>query len=806
MEILLSSADGKLTTDAAPAHFRQRVGLSAARAYPAKMEPSARRQIILNAFDMFTPSHLCFGQWRRGEDEVADKFRDLSYWTNLAQTLERGDIHALILADTYGQHDIYNGSAEPTIRTSCQFPMGDPVIAPFVVAKRFSTLDHLTKGRFGWNIVTSFKESAAKAVGVSYVEHDDRYAAADEYLELLYNAGIAFAAKHAEGIMISGLSPHILAPRVAAIRQQAAEAGRDPGSVKIFAVITPVIARTDEEATAKYRKALEFANFEAGLAFFSGNAGIDLAKYDLDAEIRPDDATIDGRVHSMVSSLKYRGDDIPVWTPRNIGKVMAIGGNGPVLVGSAARVADFFEEWVKIADLDGFSVGHVTTPGSFEDVVDLLVPELRGRGLYGYDGLSGDGVTLRERMYGVGQKHLRHDHIGGQYKYKSWATFGYFVRLLDSSNITNAYVSGMKEDLDFQGNEYNLLQTFFTCGYLVGQIPSQFLLTRSMRFLLGFLESPFAVGVLTIMGSWYTPRELSKRISIFYSASYAASMFSGYLQAAIYRGLNGAGGLPGWRWLFIFCGIISIWAPIWGFFAVPDNPHITRARWMRPGEQAKHIARMEAIDRRKPEPLTNARVLGIFTNWPIYVFSFALICHCVVTQPLNYFSVWLKSLNRFTVYQINLFPTAAQAHPDLADKTQTINLIGMIMVAVESSYATTFVGYVINAASWGFWPAWAIEIMHKNMEERAIVIGVAQTLGQAFIAWVPGLQLSCPQYLEKTLIVAVVILDVGKYAPSFHMGFSVMCGVSVLELSSIFIIRHFEKREKAKNEQSILSN
>lgn len=218
--------------------------------------------------------------------------------------------------------------------------------------------------------------------------------------------------------MISGLSPHILAPRVSAIRQQAAEAGRDPGSVKIFAVITPVIARTDEEATAKYRKALEFASFEAGLAFFSGNAGIDLAKYDLDAEIRPDDATIDGRVHSLVSSLKYRGDDIPAWTPRNIGKAMAIGGNGPVPVGSAARVADFLEDWVKIADLDGFNVGYVTSPGSFEDVVDLLVPELRRRGLYGYDGLSGDEITLRERMYGAGQKHLRNDHIGGQYKYK----------------------------------------------------------------------------------------------------------------------------------------------------------------------------------------------------------------------------------------------------------------------------------------------------------------------------------------------------------------------------------------------------
>ncbi|KAF4427038.1 Pantothenate transporter liz1 [Colletotrichum fructicola] len=322
----------------------------------------------------------------------------------------------------------------------------------------------------------------------------------------------------------------------------------------------------------------------------------------------------------------------------------------------------------------------------------------------------------------------------------SWATFGYFVRLLDSSNITNAYVSGMKEDLNFEGNQYNLLQTFFTCGYLVGQVPSQFLLTQ----------------------------ELSKRISIFYSASYAASMFSGYLQAAIYKGLNGASGLPGWRWLFIFCGFISIWAPLWGFFAVPDNPFITKARWMRRGEQEKHIRRMEA--------------------------------------PLNYFSVWLKSLDRFTVYQINLFPTAAQAvglvttllYAWLSDGLEKrwqvllipaiINLIGMIMVAIGSSYALTFAGYLINAASWGFWPvlyAWAIEIMHKNMEERAVVIGIAQTLGQAFIAWVP-----------------VVILDFGKYAPSFHMGFSIMCGVSVLELSSIFLINYFEQREKAKEERA----
>ncbi|KAK1841703.1 pantothenate [Colletotrichum chrysophilum] len=590
------------------------------------MPVSEKRRIILNAFDMFTPSHLCFGQWRRPDDTASDKFSDLSYWTSLAQTLERGDINALILADTYGQHDIYKGSAEPTIRTCCQYPMGDPAV-----------------------------------VGLSYVEHDERYAVADEYVELLYKR------EHPR------LSPHILAPRVAAIREKAAEFGRDPRSVKIFAVVTPIIGRTDEEAIAKYEEALKYASFEPGLAFFSGNAGIDLFKYDLDAEIKPDDAKIDGRVHSLVNSLKYRGDDIPTWTPRNIGKAMAIGGNGPVPMGSASRVADFLEEWVKVADLDGFNVGYVTSPGSFEDVVDLLVPELRRRGVYAPLGESdtmesetaskGDSVQQPEDSHVTSTRWQRVQEViwdGPRSKDEkrlvqrldlfvlSWATFGYFVRLLDSSNI-----------------------------------------------------------------------KLSKRISIFYSASYAASMFSGYLQAAIYKGLDGASGLPGWRWLFVFCGFISIWAPLWGFFAVPDNPFITKARWMRQGEQEKHIRRMEAVDRRKPEPLTKSRVWQIFTDWPLYVFSFTLMLE--------------------KRWQVLLIPAA-----------------------------------------------WAIEIMHKNMEERAVVIGIAQTLGQAFIAWVP-----------------VVVLDVGKYAPSFHMGFSIMCGVSVLELSSIFLIKHFEEREKAKEERAI---
>lgn len=417
----------------------------------------------------------------------------------------------------------------------------------------------------------------------------------------------------------------------------------------------------------------------------------------------------------------------------------------------------------------------------------------------------------------------------------TWATYGYFTRLLDSGNITNAYISGMKEDLNIHGNQYNLLTTFFTCGYLVGQIPSQLLLTKfrpsyylpaveflwtiitfcfaavqstkqvfALRFLIGMLESPFAVGVITLMGSWYTPRELAKRIAIFYSASYAASMFSGYLQAGIYKGLDDHLGLPGWRWLFIFCGIISLPTSIWGLYAIPDSPYTTRARWLPGDSKQLYIDRMKNIDRRASAPLSRAKIRKTLTHWPIYIISLMLIFHCLVTQPLNYFAVRLKSLNRFSVYQINLFPTAGQAlglvttlayawvSDGLGGKRwqimivpATCNFVGMVTVASGASYGATFFGYLINAATWGLWPvlyAWVNEICHDDAEERAIVIGVAQTLGQAFIAWVP-----------------VVILNVGKYAPKFKMGFTVMSVLRVCEFGMIFVIKYFVDQDKKAN-------
>lgn len=228
------------------------------------------------------------------------------------------------------------------------------------------------------------------------------------------SAGSEFAATHAEAIFVSSHSPTILRPKISKIRQLAQEKGRDPQSIKFFATFTPVLGRTDEEAQQKYEELKRYASTIGGLVLVSGWTGIDLSKYAPDHEISAADATEDHRVRSLLHQFTATSPEVPRWTPRVISEKASIGGLGPVAVGSPATVADELERWVTLADVDGFNIGYVTTPGSFEDVVELLVPELRRRGIYGE---SNEGLTAREKVYGKGQKLLRSDHVGSRHKY-----------------------------------------------------------------------------------------------------------------------------------------------------------------------------------------------------------------------------------------------------------------------------------------------------------------------------------------------------------------------------------------------------
>lgn len=175
-------------------------------------------------------------------------------------------------------------------------------------------------------------------------------------------AGSAFAAAHAEAIFASSHSPAVLRPKVAKIRELAAEMGRDPRSVKFFATFTPIIGRTDEEAREKYEELKKYASVVGGLVLFSGWTGIDISKIPLDQEITAADSLEAHKVRSILDSFTATSKEVPRWTPRVVAERACIGGLGPVSVDGAQTVADELEAWVREADVDGFDLGYVTTP------------------------------------------------------------------------------------------------------------------------------------------------------------------------------------------------------------------------------------------------------------------------------------------------------------------------------------------------------------------------------------------------------------------------------------------------------------
>lgn len=208
-----------------------------------------------------------------------------------------------------------------------------------------------------------------------------------------------------------------MAPKVAKIRQLAADQGRDPQSLKFFQCLTVILGETDEDAQAKLQEIKKYQSIEGGLVIFSAFTGIDLSTYDLDQEIKLDDSKSSAVIQSALSNLFSEEEGSGKWTPRRAAEELSIGGNGAVLVGSPQTVADGMERWINEADLDGFNLSPIVQPQSWEDIVNLLVPELQGRGMY-WDDYEVPGGTLRENVQGRGNSRLRVDHVGSTYKFK----------------------------------------------------------------------------------------------------------------------------------------------------------------------------------------------------------------------------------------------------------------------------------------------------------------------------------------------------------------------------------------------------
>jgi alkanesulfonate monooxygenase len=231
---------------------------------------------------------------------------------------------------------------------------------------------------------------------------------------VLYQAGTSprgrqFAAEHAECVFMSGPSAKIIAPRVAAIRELAAKAGRNPAEFLMFSMFTIILGRTEAEAAAKYADYREHISPEGALTLMSGWTGVDFSTYDLDQQVRH----VQNDAGRTAMDNVTRADPDRVWTVREVAEHVGIGGIGPVVVGTPEKVADQIEAWFEQTDVDGLNVPFAISPGDFEDITDMLVPELTRRGRYKQAYRKG---TLREKLFGAGRARLAAPHPAVQYR------------------------------------------------------------------------------------------------------------------------------------------------------------------------------------------------------------------------------------------------------------------------------------------------------------------------------------------------------------------------------------------------------
>ncbi|MFT4028887.1 MAG: NtaA/DmoA family FMN-dependent monooxygenase [Protaetiibacter sp.] len=433
-------------------------------------------ELIVNLFDMATPGHLAQGLWRHPQSTrlAAATSR---FWIDQARRAEEALVDALFLADVLGVYEGYRGSRDTAVREGVQVPNYDPLLlipvmaaatehlgfvatsttsyeAPFSFARRASTLDHLTEGRFGWNIVTSYLPNAARNFGLAEeIPHDDRYAIAEEFLEVVYklwegswdegavladpeaglldpdrvhaidhvgahfrvagphlvdpsrqrtpvlfqagasSTGLAFAGRHAECVFVGGSTAEVVARNVQAIRRAAEEAGRDPASVKVLAELGVVTGADAATARRRLDELDGYASIEGYLAKTAGG-GPDLLAHDPDELVEE----VNRRHGAGTAYNRFP----PGTTVREaVDSLRSIGQGAFFAVGSGVEVADRIEEWAAQTGLDGFNLRQALTPGTLDDFAEHVVPHLQARGLYR---TAYTGGSLRDRLFGAGDR------------------------------------------------------------------------------------------------------------------------------------------------------------------------------------------------------------------------------------------------------------------------------------------------------------------------------------------------------------------------------------------------------------------
>lgn len=425
--------------------------------------------------------------WRHAGNK-RHHFDRLDYWREIATICEEGGLDFLFLADAWGWSEVNGERLDICSIEALDLPRLDPatvaaalvertstlgivftsstlVEPPYSFARRAATLDHLSEGRIGWNVVTTgTAETATAAFGMEMVDHDKRYDMADDFMAVVYKlwegawerdavernkdgrfsdpakihriehdgpffrsrgygntsyspqgtpvlfqAGLSakgqeFGGKHGECIFLGGGPVPKLAQQVRSIREQAVLSGRTADAVKLMSAFSCVIGDSKAEAERKYQDVLDSQNPEVTVASYAIYTGLDLSAYD------PSTPMADLKTELSKTQIdrfagKTVGDVLKDWHAHGVRPA-------PVL-GTAEEVADAIIELAAATDLDGFLLTPVTQPGTTIDFVEKVMPILRERGAAA---TSNDARTLRERLLGTPSPYLPDNHPGASYR------------------------------------------------------------------------------------------------------------------------------------------------------------------------------------------------------------------------------------------------------------------------------------------------------------------------------------------------------------------------------------------------------
>jgi FMN-dependent oxidoreductase (nitrilotriacetate monooxygenase family) len=412
--------------------------------------------------------------WASEDDGHLEGMADFGYWQRLARTLERGVFDAVFFADTPAASDQYKGGPETPLRYGVVWPTHDPMplvavmaaaterlglgvtssvtgTPPYLAYRKLSTLDYMSRGRLGWNVVTGHMQAEHRAIGNPLMEHDERYDYADEYMDVCYalwdsfgegailkdraaglmadpdriarvrhegkyfrchavsptlpspqgrpvifqagssGRGMQFAVKHAEAVF--AIQPHVDAMRGFRQRLDAACTAAGKGPSKILFGLHFVIGSSDAHAQRRLEALRARVPLDAGLSRLSAPLGIDCSKLDPD---QPLEEVATQASRGMMESISRIGSDRgrrP--TVRDAALQMGTTSGLPQVVGSPERIADEMERLWRESGGFGFNLSAATLPGMMEEFVDHVVPILRRRGL-----VRGEytGTTLRDHL------------------------------------------------------------------------------------------------------------------------------------------------------------------------------------------------------------------------------------------------------------------------------------------------------------------------------------------------------------------------------------------------------------------------